>query len=579
MKGTQYTQLMDPYATENAGLSPISDSNYNIGAQVNSCIPAGWWDFLFNNLITRARQSYNDINVLYTEILNVLSAASITPSEADSTQLVQSLKTLFNGVPIATNNAVGKVKSSSGKGYVSVDSQTGVMTANGVGSMGDSTSGINSNPSVTNIISALSYFSRSMGGHQIAIPAKPENWQINDANYGYFPNSNESTPSSDIALYRFEDAPDGEYPIIWKSVYGISVTGDNVLLAVRGGVRMFCTALSPGWYRICIWGGSGGKGGNSGGQPKGSYSGSSIGGTISGTIAVSGYSANAGANGYAGAAGYIDLYFPKATRITGILGYGGNAGQNGGTPVNGGYGSPNVASGGSVGNLSIKAAYYAPAVPQGLNVNWGTTDAWHKMATRDPSFIKGTAGTSGSASGSIPISESGSSYSYSGTCYYNGGGGGGANGGGTFIRIGDVPLFCHGGEGGAGAGHASKSFTLTVGGGSSSTYTIPATTGGSAASNYEGSIRAPLAMSSGFNKLVTNHPGLLDGTESGGNWVVRISPNYYMSPCLKVANITISGSTATINAGGATTTVSAPSGTSMTNGFPGGIAIFRGANI
>ena len=576
MKGTQYTQLMDPYATENAGLSPISSSNYNIGAQVNSCIPAGWWDFLFNNLVTRARQSYSDINVLYNEILNVLSAAGITPSEADSTQLVQSLGTLFNAAPIATNNAVGKVKSSGGKGYVSVDQQSGVMTANGVGAMGDSTSGINSNPSVTNIISALSYLSRNMGGHQIAIPAKPENWQINDAKYGYFPNSNESTPSSDVALYRFEDDPDGSYPIIWNSVYGVSVTGDNVLLAIRGGVRMFCTVLNPGWYRICIWGGSGGKGGNSGGQPKGSYSGSSVGGSISGTITVSGYSAAAGEDGYAGAAGYIDLYFPKATKITGILGYGGDAGQSGGTPNTSSYGTPYKASGGLVGNFSVKAAYYAPAV-QGFNVNWSTVDAWYKMATRDPSFIKGTAGTSGSASGLIPISATGSNFGFSGYCYYNGGGGGGANGGGTFIRVGDIPLFCHGGGGGKGAGHASKSFTMSAG--STNTFTIPATSGGAAAANYEGSIRAPLAMSSGFNKLVTNHPGLLDGTESGGNWVVQISPNYYMSPCLKTAEITINSGTATINAGGATTTISAPSGTSMTNGFPGGIAIFRGANI
>ena len=143
----------------------------------------------------------------------------------------------------------------------------------------------------------------------------------------------------------------------------------------------------------------------------------------------------------------------------------------------------------------------------------------------------------------------------------------------------DIPLFCHGGEGGAGAGHASKSWQQSAGAGSSTTYTIPITTGGSAASNYEGSIRAPLAMSSGFNQLVTNHPGLMDGTESWANWVVRISPNFYMSPCLKAAEITINSGTATINAGGATTTVSAPSGTSMTNGFPGGIAIFKGANV
>ena len=372
MKGTQYTQLMDPYATENAGLSSISSSNYNIGAQVNSCIPAGWWDFLFNNLVTRARQSYNDINVLYTEILNVLSAAGVTPSEADSTQLVQSLKTLFNAVPIATHNAVGKVKSSSGKGNVSVDSQTGIMTANGVGSMGDSTSGINSNPSVTDIISALGYLSRSMGGHQIAIPAKPENWQLDTTTYGYLPNSNESNPSTN-SYYEFGDNP-SMYEAFPKGPYGVPVTGGNVCIATRGGVRMYRTELTPGWYRICIWGGTGGKGGNSGGQPKGSYSGSSVGGSISGTIAVSGYSANAGYDGYAGVAGYIDLYFPKATKITGILGYGGNAGQNGGTPSTGSPGSPYTASGGSAGSMTVKqpcAGLVTLPVPVGIQKTLG----------------------------------------------------------------------------------------------------------------------------------------------------------------------------------------------------------------
>lgn len=569
MKGTQYTQLMDPYATENAGLSPISTSNYNIGAQVNSCIPAGWWDFLFNNLVTRARQSYSDINVLYTEILNVLSAAGVTPSEADSTQLVQSLKTLFNGVPIATHNAVGRVKSSSGKGNVSVDSQTGVMTANGVGAMGSSTSGINSNPSVTDIISALAYLSHSMGGHQIAIPAKPENWQVVDDGYMYYPSSVESNPST-------TDTIEG----------GIAVSGDNKCLAVRGGARWFSSYMSnPGWYRIVIWGGAGGTGGSSG-DLGGKVTGSSLGGSISGTWDPSEYpyttghkyTSVAGEPGGGVAIGYIDLYLPLAnTRISGLLGGGGNAGGSGGyvTTNTGNYSGSITASGGAAVATSIKQ--YELIYPSGAA--WVTRDIYTSMASRLPSFIKGTAGTAGSTRTSGTFSDSTSGAGATCEWYCGGGGGGGSNGGGTFIRVGNVPLYCCGTSGGKGGSHGQfRTSSRIVSTNDSWNIYIPASTGGSAASNYEGSIRTPLATALGFSSLMTNHPGVWDGSDTG-NYIYRRMPSEYISPCMKTGSITISGSTATIDAGGATTTVSVPSGTTLTNGFPGGIAIFRGANI
>lgn len=567
MKGTQYTQLMDPYATENAGLSPISDSNYNIGAQVNSCIPAGWWDFLFNNLVTRARQSYSDINVLYNEILNVLSAAGVTPNEADSTQLVQSLKTLFNEVPIATNN-VGRVKSSNGKGFVSVDPQTGVMTANGVGSMGDSTSGINANLTRADIISALAYLSRSMGGHQIAIPVKPENWQVVDDGYIYYPSSVESNlPTTHL---------------MWG---GVSVSGENKCLAVRGGARWFSTyTANPGWYRIVIWGGAGGMGGSSG-DLGGKVTGSSIGGSISGTWDPSEYpyasghkyASQAGEPGDGVAIGYIDLYLPLATDISGLLGGGGNAGESGGyvTTNTGNYVGSITASGGAAVATSVKQYELISASSSA----WVTRDLYTSMASRLPSFIKGTAGSSGSTRSSGTFSDSTSGANATCQWYCGGGGGGGSNGGGTFIRVGNVPLYCCGTSGGRGGSHAQfRTSSRLVGTTDSWTIYIPASTGGDAASNYEGSIRTPLAAALGFNNLVTNHPGIWDGSDTG-NYVYHRKPSEYISPCMKAGSITISGSTATIDAGGATVTFSVPSGTSLTNGFPGGIAIFRGANI
>lgn len=548
MKGTQYTQLMDPYATENAGLSPISSSNYNIGAQVNSCIPAGWWDFLFNNLVTRARQSYSDINVLYSEILNVLSAAGVTPDESDTSQLSASLTALLNAKPLATQNILGKVKSSGGRSFVSVGSD-GTMTANGVGSItSDSNSGITLNPSVTDIISALNFLTTNISGHEIAIPPKPEAWEIETANM-----------------------TNGGYPI------GIGSTGDAVFSAYRGTSSYQDLTVPAGWHRICIWGGSGGQGGGCGsasyyGRTQ-SYGGSEsrAGGTLQ--------NYTAGELGTAGRTIMLDLYLPTATMFKVLAGGGGNAGGNGGSGSPGSSGDLGDASGGSAG-------YRAAAVSVPATTFYG-------IGTRIPSFLTPvTVGGNGVSGGRGSLSTGGSYVSYTGAYAYGGTGGSGGCGGGTMVKFGATVLCASGGDGGAGADRSSKSGTLyPLGSGYGGTnYSIPSGSGGArGAVQYAAQVRLPFVLGSsartyffspiGVPVLLGSYPGnaIMARNLVDEDFKVEVLTNGTCTLSFKETTYTEQGQVDSVTYTPAYSwTVQA--GVTEKNGLGGGIAIFKGAN-
>ena len=528
MKDTPYTQNMDPYA-ENTDTTGIDSSDYIIGGQVNKCIPAKWWNTLFGSLVRRARQSRSDFNAIYQEFLNTLSEAGITPDETESDQLLQALEAIRDAQPIATHNSPGYVKSAGGKVNVSVNPSTGIMTANGVGSLANSTSGITTNPSVTDIISALTFLSNNILGRQLVIPVKPENWQIADGDFHVY------ETNMDISQQSL------------------------IITAIRGTSYFFDTTLQPGWYRFVIWGGSGGAGG-AGGNTKGSYTGSSMGGSLSGQL--NGNSGNAGGAGGQTQPFYVDMYLPIATKIFGCLGGGGTAGSTGKGANNGGTGwNSNTGAGGAATIIN--------------------TLRYSQLASRFPMFIQGLAGTSGSEAQTQTATISGSSWNANATMYCGGGGGGGGNGGGTFIRVGRVPLFCCGFYGGDGGGRSSGTIPQ-VNYTSWSPSTYPGATGGSGGDGFSSAIRAPLTWSWHFGSIVTDHPGI-EGPEplpddgDGHHWTYRIDARDYLSPGMRRGTITKTGNTASISAGGANCNFS--TSYSLTDGFPGGIAIFRGANV
>ena len=537
MRNTPYTQNMDPYA-ENTDTTGIDSSDYIIGAQINKCIPAKWWNTLFGSLIRRVRQSRNDFNVIYQEFLSVLNEAGITPDEEESDQLLQALKDIRDAQPIALSDALGFVRSAGGKVNVSVNPSTGEMTAVGVGDIFSSISGITTNPSVQDIISALTFLSNNILGRQLVIPTKPENWQI----------------------------ADGDYWIHNSGGSGVHQNEPLIILATKGKSYSFDVTLQPGWYRFAIWGGSGGKGG-SGGYTRGYYSYSTPGG--SGTGSTGAVNGNAGAAGTQTKPFFTDMYLPVETKINGLVGGGGNSGSTG----------KGANSSGAGWNSDTGAGGAATTVD---------ADSYEYMATRMPAFIQGLAGQAGGANSELEFSFYESSVSGSGTLRCGGGGGGGGNGGGTFIRVGRTPLFCCGFPGGNGGGHSGgriSSLLASFGSGSSITATpanYPSVTGGTGGNGYSAAIRAPLVWSTGFSRVVTNNPGIegpepLPDNGSGSHWSYQTDIREYVSPGLREGTITKTGSTASISVGGAN--YSFNTSYSLTDGFPGGMAIFRGVNV
>lgn len=395
MKNTPYTQNMDPYA-ENTDTTGIDSSDYLIGAQINKCIPAKWWNTLFGSLIRRVRQSRNDFNVIYQEFLNVLNEAGITPDEEESDQLLQALEALRDAQPIALSDALGFVRSAGGKTNVSVNPSTGEMTAVGVGDIFSSVSGITSNPSVQDIISALTFLSVNISGRQLVIPPKPETW-----------------------------APD---TCTLDGVTGITA----FVVGEVGTSKYHELEVSAGWHKICIWGGTGGYGGT-GGRAMVNGSGSSIGSTVS--VAPEYKYGSAGTKGLPGNTSVLDVYFPVAMKLQVMCGGGGRRGNDGTSP----YQTTSSSYTGSIAAVSAVS-----------KVNFSDTD-FRKIATRLPTFLRpiasggGTAGVAGLTGGVNGSSVTINLYGCTG-----GGGGAGGIGGCTMVKFGKSIMACTGGSGGAG---------------------------------------------------------------------------------------------------------------------------------
>lgn len=94
-------------------------------------LPAAWWNALWNDTNKAVNEARNAIGVMVNELCNVLVGAGICPSCSCLDQLYQSINKIRQ--TLATASAPGSVVSSDVCGEVSVNSTTGIMTANGLG--------------------------------------------------------------------------------------------------------------------------------------------------------------------------------------------------------------------------------------------------------------------------------------------------------------------------------------------------------------------------------------------------------------------------------------------------------------
>lgn len=123
-------EIMDVYASKSQYINGPSPEQQAAGTVPLDTLPADWWNWLWKQITERINQASVGMESIYDEVMSVLTAASIEPSQLQSDQLLNAIKALARVTGTAA--VAGAVKSSADGGKVSID-ENGIMTVNGLG--------------------------------------------------------------------------------------------------------------------------------------------------------------------------------------------------------------------------------------------------------------------------------------------------------------------------------------------------------------------------------------------------------------------------------------------------------------
>ena len=123
-------EQMDVYAANSQYIQGPSPAQQAQGTIPLDTLPADWWNWLWKSITERINQASEGMESIYDEVMSVLTAASIEPSQLQSDQLLNAIKALSRVT--GTSAIAGAVKSSADSGKVSID-ENGIMTVNGLG--------------------------------------------------------------------------------------------------------------------------------------------------------------------------------------------------------------------------------------------------------------------------------------------------------------------------------------------------------------------------------------------------------------------------------------------------------------
>ena len=146
MKPSNPISTMDVYASTSQYIDGPTTEQQAAGTVPLDTLPADWWNWLWKEITTRINQASNGMESVYQELLSILSAASITPSDTSVTQVLTAIQSLIHTT--GTSTTAGTVKSSADSGKVAI-STDGYMTPNGMGIP------TNLNTTVKEIVSAV----------------------------------------------------------------------------------------------------------------------------------------------------------------------------------------------------------------------------------------------------------------------------------------------------------------------------------------------------------------------------------------------------------------------------------------
>lgn len=123
-------EIMDVYASNSQYINGPSPEQQAAGTVPLDTLPADWWNWLWRQITERINQASAGMEDIYDEVMSVLTAASIEPSQLQSDQLLNAIKALARVTGTAA--IAGAVKSSTDSGKVSID-ENGIMTVNNLG--------------------------------------------------------------------------------------------------------------------------------------------------------------------------------------------------------------------------------------------------------------------------------------------------------------------------------------------------------------------------------------------------------------------------------------------------------------
>ena len=123
-------ETMDVYASNSQYINGPSPEQQAAGTVPLDTLPADWWNWLWKQITERINQASAGMEDIYDEVMSVLTAASIEPSQLQSDQLLNAIKALARVT--GTASIAGAVKSSTDSGKVSID-ENGIMTVNNLG--------------------------------------------------------------------------------------------------------------------------------------------------------------------------------------------------------------------------------------------------------------------------------------------------------------------------------------------------------------------------------------------------------------------------------------------------------------